>query len=90
MAIGVPVVQPRRGAFPEIVETTGGGILVERDDPEALAAGLERLQNEPTLATTLGQAGAIGVRAHYTVGHMAETVEQIYRETIGRRQASAV
>ena len=90
MAIGVPVVQPRRGAFPEIVETTGGGILVDRDDPEALAAGLERLQNEPTLARALGEAGAIGVRAHYTVGHMAEAVERIYRETIGRRQTSAV
>jgi len=90
MAAGVPVVQPRRGAFPEIIETTGGGILVDRDDPEALAAGLERLQNEPMLAMALGEAGAIGVRAHYTVDHMAETVEQIYRETIGRRQTSAV
>ena len=28
MANGVPVVQPRRGAFPEIVERTGGGLLV--------------------------------------------------------------
>ena len=30
MANGVPVVQPRRGAFPEIVEKTGGGLIVER------------------------------------------------------------
>ena len=28
MAVGVPVVQPRRGAFTEIVEKTGGGLLV--------------------------------------------------------------
>ena len=40
MASGVPVVQPRRGAFPEIVETTGGGMIVEADNPEALADGL--------------------------------------------------
>ncbi len=32
MASGVAVVQPRRGAFPEILEKTGGGILVEPDD----------------------------------------------------------
>ena len=39
MACGVPVVQPRRGAFTEIVEKTGGGLLVEPDSPESLASG---------------------------------------------------
>ncbi len=33
MASGVPVVQPRRGAFTEVVEKTGGGLLVAPDDP---------------------------------------------------------
>src|SRR6476659_1806371 len=40
MAAGVPVVQPRRGGFIEIVEKTGGGLLVAPDDPAALADGL--------------------------------------------------
>ena len=40
MASGVPVVQPRRGAFTEIVEKTGGGLLVAPDDPSALADGI--------------------------------------------------
>ena len=44
MACGVPVVQPRRGAFTEVVERTGGGLLVEPDDAEALAAGLLRVR----------------------------------------------
>ena len=43
MACGVPVVQPRRGAFTEIVENTGGGLLVAPDDAESLAAGIERI-----------------------------------------------
>ena len=57
MAVGVPVVQPRRGAFPEILETTGGGILVDRDDPEALAEGLEcgKIERSPP---ALGAAAA--------------------------------
>ena len=42
MASGVPVVQPRRGAFTEVVEKTGGGLLVAPDDAEALAEGLQR------------------------------------------------
>src|SRR5688572_24632779 len=35
MASGVPVVQPRRGAFTEVVEKTGGGLLVAVDDVDA-------------------------------------------------------
>src|SRR6476659_4816170 len=37
MACGVPLVQPRRGSFTEIVENTGGGVLVRPDDPASLA-----------------------------------------------------
>jgi glycosyltransferase involved in cell wall biosynthesis len=81
-------VQPRRGAFAEILETTGGGILVDADDPDALAHGFRELQKDPSLAAALGAAGAAGVRAHYTVGHMAETVERIYTEVIRRPHAS--
>ena len=33
-ANGVPVVQPRHGSFPELIEATGGGLLVEPDDPD--------------------------------------------------------
>jgi len=84
MAVGVPVVQPRRGAFPEILERTGGGILVEADDPDALAQGFRQLQNDSSLASALGDAGAAGVRAHYTAGHMAETVERIYAGVVRR------
>jgi glycosyltransferase involved in cell wall biosynthesis len=88
MATGVPVVQPRRGAFPEILQKTGGGILVDADDPDALAQGFRQLQNDSSLASALGEAGAAGVRAHYTVGHMAEAVERIYAEVIRRPHAS--
>jgi glycosyltransferase involved in cell wall biosynthesis len=89
MAVGVPVVQPRRGAFPEILERTGGGILVDADDPDALAQAFRQLQNDSSLASALGEAGAAGVRAHYTVGHMAETVERIYAGVIRRPHPSS-
>ena len=39
MASGVPVVQPRRGAFPEIIESTGGGLIVEPDEPKRWPTG---------------------------------------------------
>src|SRR6185436_12786186 len=43
MASGVPVVQPRRGTFTEMVENSGGGLLVPPNDPAALAEGLFEL-----------------------------------------------
>ena len=80
MASGVPVVQPRRGAFPEIVEHTGGGLIVDADDPQALADALLALKLDPLLASSLGAAGARGVREHYTVERMTDQVEAVYRE----------
>jgi glycosyltransferase involved in cell wall biosynthesis len=83
MASGVPVVQPRRGAFPEIVENTGGGLIVDADDPQALADAILALKLDPLLASSLGAAGARGVREHYTVERMTDQVEAVYREVAG-------
>jgi glycosyltransferase involved in cell wall biosynthesis len=83
LAHGVPVVQPRRGAFPEIVGKTGGGLIVEPDDPAALAAGYLELWANPDRAAALGREGAAGVRTHYDVGRMAEAAEQAYRSVSG-------
>ena len=87
MASGVPVVQPRHGAFPEIIERTGGGLLVEPNDPQALSETLAALRTDPSLAEALGNAGAVGVRAHYSVERMAEQVEAVYAELAGARSA---
>ena len=72
MASGVPVVQPRRGAFTEIVERTGGGVLVEPDDPEKLADGLYALWSNRALRDTLAERAFEGVRARYSIAHAAD------------------
>ena len=78
MACGVPVVQPRRGAFTEIVEKTKGGLLVEPDDPDSLAQGIFELYQNPQLAETLGGNGFRGVREHYSVARMADRALEVY------------
>ena len=83
MACGVPVVQPKRGAFPEIIEKTGGGLLVE-DDPQSLAEGILRIYRDPALAEKLGQSGFQKVREHYSVARMADRALEVYESVVNR------
>jgi glycosyltransferase involved in cell wall biosynthesis len=83
MACGVPVVQPARGAFTVIVERTGGGLLVKKDDPQSLGEGLLRLFRDRELGERLGQHGLQQVHEHYSVGRMAERALEVYEELAG-------
>ena len=78
MANGVPVVQPRRGAFPEIIAKTSGGLLVEPDDCERLAEGILSIWKDPAWAEELGRNGSQGVREHYSVAGMASRALEVY------------
>jgi glycosyltransferase involved in cell wall biosynthesis len=78
MAAGVPFVQPRHGAFPEIAARTGGGILVEPEDPQSLAEGLLSLMHDRELRAALAQKAYRGVREHYTVTQMADQTSAIF------------
>jgi glycosyltransferase involved in cell wall biosynthesis len=71
MASGVPVVQPRRGTFREIIERTGGGVMVEPGDEASLADGIYGLWKNPERAAEMGQRGAEGVRRCYSASQMA-------------------
>jgi glycosyltransferase involved in cell wall biosynthesis len=84
MACGVPVVQPNHGAFPEMIERTGGGLLARSESGKDIADALYDVWTNPARAAELGRRGAEGVRQHYTVTHMAEKVLRVYEE-IARR-----
>jgi glycosyltransferase involved in cell wall biosynthesis len=84
MACGVPLVQPRRGAFTEIIEKTNSGLLVEPDNPQSLADGILRLSKDPALAAKLGQSGLENVRKFYSVERMADRAVEVYEDLISR------
>jgi glycosyltransferase involved in cell wall biosynthesis len=78
LAAGVPVVQPRTAAFPELIEATGGGVLCEPGDPKALANAIEQLLLDPKQAQRLGEAGRKAVFAKFSAEAMAqETLKAI-------------
>jgi glycosyltransferase involved in cell wall biosynthesis len=85
MASGVAVVEPRRGAFPEILEKTGGGIMVETGDAASLADGIYRLWKDPELAAELGRRGAEGVRKHFSASHMAARALEAFQAIAATR-----
>lgn len=77
-ANGVPVVLPEHGAFPEMVQDTGGGLLVEPDDPAALAAALRRMIEEPDFAADCGRKAQQAVHDRYHAGLMARRTVEMY------------
>jgi glycosyltransferase involved in cell wall biosynthesis len=78
MANAVPWVEPRHGAFPEIHEKTGGGLLFEPHDARDLARKVLTLASDASRARELGRQGAAGVRAHYSAARMAERALAVY------------
>ncbi|HKQ54087.1 MAG TPA: glycosyltransferase family 4 protein, partial [Pyrinomonadaceae bacterium] len=90
MACGVPVVQPRRGAFTEVVEKTAGGLLVAPDETGELADAIFKLYRDPSLAATLGDNGFRAVREHYSVARMAERTLEVYGALAAAEQPTIV
>ncbi len=80
-ASGLPVVQPRHAAFPELLARTGGGLLCEPDNPTALAEALQQLLLDPGKARELGDAGRNGAQ-QFTVESMTERTEAVLRKVI--------
>lgn len=64
MANGVPVVQPAHGAFPEMLERTGGGLLFEPENAADLAAKLDHLLADDARRVSLAEAGRRAVHGN--------------------------
>lgn len=71
-AAGVPVVQPRCAAFPELVESTGAGLLFESGSVDSLIAAWESLLADPEKARGLGAKGRAAAEDEFSMPRMAE------------------
>lgn len=82
LASGVPVVQPRHAAFPELIEATGGGALYEPGDAQGLVTQLESLLLNPIQARSLGAAGRKVVLEQFSVDAMALAMVNVLQEVV--------
>jgi glycosyltransferase involved in cell wall biosynthesis len=87
-AAGVPVVQPRHAAFPELLDATGGGVLCEPGDPKSLADAVERLLQDPLHARHLGQHGRAVMEEQFTIERMADNLVATWKSISRDRQVA--
>jgi glycosyltransferase involved in cell wall biosynthesis len=79
---GLPVVASRVSSLPELVVDGETGILVPPDDPQALAAGIERALEA---GDRLGEAGHRRARKRFSVDRMAEATVAVYEQVLASR-----
>ncbi|NIP22366.1 MAG: glycosyltransferase [Phycisphaerae bacterium] len=82
LAAGVPVVEPKSGAFPELLDITGGGVLFESNNAEALAEAIQPLLLDPDYAQKLGKQGKKQVFQKFNVEQTAKDLMRIYQTTV--------
>ncbi|HEU5041971.1 MAG TPA: glycosyltransferase family 4 protein [Gemmatimonadales bacterium] len=79
-ACGVPVLAGRSGGIPEAVNDGVTGLLVDAEQPDAVAAALTRLLADAGLRRRLGQAGRRAVEEHYNWNRVVADLARIGHE----------
>ena len=84
LASGLPVVQPDKGVFTNVINTTKGGILYNDREPSALSQELLKLLDNPEKAEVLGQTGRDNVVIHYSDDKMAVDTKSVYEKLLNK------
>jgi glycosyltransferase involved in cell wall biosynthesis len=78
-----PVVATAVGGIPEIIEQEVSGILVEPENPEALAAALRRVLKNSGLRRTLAENGYSRVIERFCFNHTGAAYERSFASLLG-------
>jgi glycosyltransferase involved in cell wall biosynthesis len=76
---GIPVIQPGTGAFPEIVEATGGGMTYLPDNHTELVKSLLYVFSDNVMRKQLGEKGFTGVRSELSLEKMSSGLSEVYQ-----------
>lgn len=78
MACGIPVVASKVGGIPEIIEENITGILVEKENPRALADAIEQLYNDPELRMSMSEQSIKSVKQRFDLDRTITETIAIY------------
>jgi phosphatidyl-myo-inositol alpha-mannosyltransferase len=81
MAAGLPVVASDIDGWREVVRDGIDGLLVHPSDPQALAASVRKVLEDPDLARRLGEAGRVRAE-RYSWRTVTGEIEQAYRDAL--------
>jgi glycosyltransferase involved in cell wall biosynthesis len=84
-AAGRAVVATDVGGVCSVVEHGRTGLLTERGDAAAVAAGITQLLADPSLRRRMGAAGREHVRDRFGDSRLLEDIGSLYAELLGRR-----
>jgi len=90
MACGTPVVATSAGALPEVMRVGGGGLLVPRDDPDALAKAVSTLLEQPEMRHEMGARARPRIEATFSWRRVAERTARIYQEVVEERPLARI
>lgn len=79
LACGRPVVATDVGGVAEIIKSSGGGLLVRPDDPDALSSGILELLKDEARQKEMGTRGRNYVLKNNTWKISARKVQEIFR-----------
>ena len=86
MACGTPVVATAAGALPEVMRTGGGGTVVAKGDPAALARAIDELLAQPARRAQLGKEGRVRIVEAYSWPRVAARTVEAYTELLEARR----
>jgi glycosyltransferase involved in cell wall biosynthesis len=80
MSAGLPVVATAVGGNKEIIQNGTNGFLAAPGNPEALAAAILRVIDDPRLAKKLASAGQEDMRMHFSFDRLLAELDRLYKE----------
>jgi glycosyltransferase involved in cell wall biosynthesis len=82
MACGLPVVFAGRGEGRQIVQDNGAGFCLEAEDPQALAAAVLDLKDNPEQRRSMGKRGVQAVNQRFTRQVLTESLAGVIEQAI--------